>query len=268
MKKLLVCAAAAALLGMHSPSQAGEKLANTSRGSQKAHLKIMPLGDSITWGARDPSYGGYRRLLGKLLTDDGYSIRFVGSLHSGKDVIPDSDNEGHPGWRIPQVKDGIDANGWLETYKPDIILLHIGTNDIHEGDAAAAPGNLSALLDDILARLPHTHIIVAQIIPFRRGPDRDHESYNAAIPGIAAAKGPRVSVVDMQNILTRDDYVDGLHPNASGYDKMARAWEGAIRAIVAGSSGQPPTSAPPQSARQESEIPAQRSPSPTSDACR
>lgn len=30
-------------------------------------------------------------------------------------------------------------------------------------------------------------------------------------------------------------YADGLHPNAGGYDKMARAWEPAIRAILSSS---------------------------------
>jgi lysophospholipase L1-like esterase len=229
MKKLFACAAAIACLGMHLQALPPNRTLGAAQTSSKARLKIMPLGDSITWGARDPSYGGYRHLLGRLLTDDGYNFAFVGSQHNGKNVIPDPDNEGHPGWRIPQAKEAIDANGWLETYKPDIILLHIGTNDIHEGDAAAAPGNLSALLDDILARLPQTHVIVAQIIPFRRGPDPAHQSYNGAISGIAASKGSRVSVVDMQNILTRNDYVDGMHPNASGYDKMAHAWERAIR---------------------------------------
>ncbi len=34
------------------------------------------------------------------------------------------------------------------------------------------------------------------------------------------------------------DYADGLHPNAGGYDKMARAWEGAIRALLSGASPQ------------------------------
>ena len=207
------------------PSQ---RVASVAGPSQKVSLKIMPLGDSITFGTPDRSYGGYRHTLGTLLTSDGYIIDFVGSQQSGNNVIPDPDNEGHPGWTIAQIKNGIDANGWLGTYQPDIILLHIGTNDIHRGDAASAPGNLSALLDDILVRLPRAHVIVAQIIPFRLGPDKGHQSYNAAIPGIVASKGPRVSMVDMQSILSRGDYADDLHPNAGGYDKMARAWEPAI----------------------------------------
>jgi lysophospholipase L1-like esterase len=219
-------------LASAEPSAPPSRIAAVEKTSQKASLKIMPLGDSITFGTPDRTYGGYRHLLGALLANDGYVIDFVGSRQSGKGAIPDPDNEGHSGWTIAQIRNGIDENGWLETYRPDIILLHIGTNDIRFGGSGSAPGTLSALLDDMLVRLPQAHIIVARIIPFRRGPDPEHQSYNAAIPGIIASKGPRVSMVDMQSILSKSDYADGLHPNASGYDKMARAWEPAIRAVV------------------------------------
>lgn len=191
-------------------------------------LKIMPLGDSITVGETDINYGGYRNLLGTLLAEDGYIIDFVGSQRSPQIVISDPDHEGHSGWSIPNLQNGIDSEGWLETYQPDIILLHIGSNDIRHGHLSDAPGNLSALLDDILARLPETYIIVAQIIPFSSGSTRGHNIINDAIPGIVASKGPRVSMADMQNILTPGDYVDSYHLNAGGYDKMARAWESAI----------------------------------------
>ena len=132
-------------------------------------------------------------------------------------------------------KMGIDSQGWLATYQPDIILLHIGTNDIRAGNSGAAPDELSALLDDILMRLPRTRVIVAEIIPFRQGLGPLLRSYDAAVVRLAAARGSRVSVVDMTNILDRGDYADGIHPSAGGYDKMARAWEPAIRAAISGS---------------------------------
>lgn len=196
-----------------------------------APITIMPLGDSITFGSPDPVYGGYRHALGSLLAHDGYAVRFVGSQRSG--AIPNPENEGHPGWTIAQIKSGIDANRWLENYRPNLILLHIGTNDIRRGNATTAPADLSALLDDIQARLPDARIIVALTIPFRRGVDPAHHAYNTAAAAIVAAKGPRVSIVDMEQILTIDDYADGLHPSSSGYDKMARAWESAIHAALA-----------------------------------
>ncbi len=217
--------------------------------SPRSSIKIMSLGDSITFGTRDPGYGGYRHLLRTLLVHDGYAVNFVGSQRGGKSAASDSDNEGHPGWTIAQIQNGIDTERWLETYHPDLILLHIGTNDIRQGDADAAPGRLSALLDDILRRLPQTHVIVAQIIPFRQGPEQGHQIYNSAIPGIAASKAPRVSAVDMQSILSRDDYADGIHPNADGYDKMARAWEPAIRAAISGSARHTDVQPSPSAAR-------------------
>src|SRR5579863_1836945 len=138
----------------------------TSEPPQTVRLKIMPLGDSITFGTPDPGYGGYRHLLSMLLANDGYAIDFVGSERNGKSGPA---NEGHPGWTISQIKDGIDSQGWLATDQPDVILLHIGTNDIRGGNGGAAPDNLSILLDDILTRLPRTRVIVAEIIPFRQG---------------------------------------------------------------------------------------------------
>jgi lysophospholipase L1-like esterase len=205
--------------------------------SRKTSLKIMPLGDSITYGEGISGYGGYRNLLGAMLESDGYIIDFVGSQKSAEDALPDADNEGHPGWTISDIKRGIDTKGWLETYQPDIILLHIGSNDLigsndsPYGNSAYAPDDLSALLDDILARLPETHIIVAQIIRTRWGSDSNHLFYNDAIPDIAVSKGQRVSVVDMRNILSKSDFVTLYHPNPKGYDKMAHAWEQAILAL-------------------------------------
>ena len=143
----------------------------------------MPLGDSITFGDTDPRSGGYRYFLSTLLENDGYKIDFVGSQKSGTEFMPDPDNEGHSGWKILALKSGIDSNGWLETYQPDIILLHIGTNDVRYGDAVYAPDKLSALLDDILVRLPEVlYLVVAQIVPFNWGPTQGHKLYNDAIP--------------------------------------------------------------------------------------
>ena len=205
--------------------------------SPKTSLKIMPLGDSITYGEGIPGYGGYRNLLGAMLESEGYTIDFVGSQKSAEDVLPDADNEGQSGWTILDIKRGIDSEGWLETYQPDIILLHIGSNDLigtndsPYGNSAYAPNDLSTLLDDILIRLPEAHIIVAQIIPTRWGSDSNHQNYNDALLKVVASKGPRVSVVDMQNILSKSDFTTLYHPSPKGYDKMAHIWESAILAL-------------------------------------
>lgn len=194
-------------------------------------IKIMPLGDSITYGEGIPSYGGYRNLLGALLESDGIRFDFVGSQRSGEESLADPDNEGHPGWRIANIREAIATEGWLETYQPDIILLHIGSNDLRYGNQVYTAEKLSLLLDDILARLPETHVIVARIIRTRWGSDSKHIYYNNKILEIVASKGEQVSMVDMQDVLSRGDFTTLYHPSPRGYDKMAHAWETAILAL-------------------------------------
>jgi lysophospholipase L1-like esterase len=194
-------------------------------------VKIMPLGDSITYGEGIPSYGGYRNLLGALLESDGIQFDFVGSQKSGEEVLADSDHEGHPGWRISDIREAIDTEGWLETYQPDIILLHIGSNDLRYGNQVYTAERLSLLLDDILARLPETHVLVARIIRTRWGSDTKHIYYNNKITDIVSSKGERVSIVDMQDVLSKGDFTTLYHPSPRGYDKMAHAWETAILAL-------------------------------------
>jgi lysophospholipase L1-like esterase len=204
-----------------SPSAAGPVVA------------IMPLGDSITAGWPDMRYGGYRHRLAALLATEGYRVRFVGSRRNGDGIPAGAANEGHLGWTIPELKAGIDSHRWLETYRPDIILLHIGTNDLNGGSTAPAAANLSLLVEDILARAPAAHLIVAAIVPFQTGPDKGYRAYLAAIPKIVERAGSRVSMADMETILTAADYADKLHPSTRGYDKMAQAWETAIRPVLA-----------------------------------
>src|SRR6201990_3588448 len=103
-------------------------------------VRVMPLGDSITEGTQVP--GGSRIGLWQRFTSNGYRVDFVGSQFNGPANLGDHDHEGHPGWRIDQI----DANivGWLQTYTPHTVLLHIGTNDILQNyNVSSAPSRLS-----------------------------------------------------------------------------------------------------------------------------
>ncbi|MGW4063113.1 cellulose binding domain-containing protein [Amycolatopsis sp. NPDC004747] len=209
-----------------------------------AAVPVMPLGDSITQGG---SIGGYRLDLGAKLRADGYSVDFVGSLADGPASMPDRNHEGHPGWTIAQI----DANvtGWLNTYHPHTILLHIGTNDMYGSDPAGAPRRLSALVDRITNLAPGTELFVATIIPISFA-DQTVRTFNAAIaPDMRAkaAAGKRVHLVDMYPSVAVADLPDGIHPNAAGYSKMATTWYNALKAVPGSVGGdpQPPTGGGP-----------------------
>jgi lysophospholipase L1-like esterase len=214
-----------------SPVTAGHR--PVARPSPRQPLRVMPLGDSITDGLL--TLGGYRSDLWQYLTADGMSVDFVGSRSSGPPQLGDHDDEGHPGWRIDQVTSH--ARAWLLRYRPDVVLLHIGTNDVIQRRAMRrAPARLAALIDLITTTLPDVRVYVATIIPLR---DPRFEAgvrrYNAAIPRVVAeraAMGHRVKLVNMHRAITRADLSpDGIHPTGGGYSKMAARWYAALTGV-------------------------------------
>jgi lysophospholipase L1-like esterase len=202
-------------------------------------VRVMPLGDSITHGTQVP--GGYRIGLWQSLANARYRVDFVGTQFNGPGNLWDHDHEGHPGWRIDQI----DANivNWARNTNPRSVLLHIGTNDVLQNfSLAGAPGRLSTLVDRITATVPNADVFVATIIPLANtNQENAARTFNAAIPGIVQSKinqGKHVHLVNMHNALTTADLIDGIHPNANGYNKMAAVWFNALRSVP-GSIGNP-----------------------------
>ncbi|MFB9361403.1 GDSL-type esterase/lipase family protein, partial [Actinoplanes nipponensis] len=224
---LLAAALSVGLTLTGAVTQAGPAAAESNGGT-----RVMPLGDSITEGTQVP--GGYRIGLWQRLAGAGYRVDFVGTQFNGPAALGDHDHEGHPGWRIDQI----DANitGWLGATGPRTVLLHIGTNDILQNyNVSSAPSRLSTLLDHITAAAPAADVFVATIIPLASaGQEAAARTFNAALPGIVQGKvnsGKRVHLVDMHAALTTADLIDGIHPTAGGYDKMAATWYAALRSV-------------------------------------
>jgi lysophospholipase L1-like esterase len=193
----------------------------------------MPLGDSITWGVGSSNGNGYRGPLGTGLTAAGHTLDFVGSGRNG--VMADPDNEGHSGWRIDQIA-GI-ADSVLTRYRPNVVTLEIGTNDLNQNyQVPTAPDRLHALVDRIVADDPGATVLLADLILSTSAPVVQAEpAYNSAVRLIVQAEqaaGRHVSFVDM-GALTTADLSDSLHPNDSGYQKMAAAWNKGIQAADA-----------------------------------
>jgi lysophospholipase L1-like esterase len=206
--------------------------------------RIMPLGDSITFGYGSTTGGGYRVELFSQALAAGKSITFVGSSTSGPDTVSGAafpkENEGHSGYSIDdssQTK-GISplVDSAIATYKPNIILLMIGTNDMHYSiDLANAPTRLGQLLDQITTDAPKALLVVAKIIPAHGAQNTPTIAYNAAIPDVVqkrVAQGKQIVLVDMYDALkvwSTALYKDSEHPNDTGYAMMAQTWYPAIQ---------------------------------------
>ncbi|MFG1610611.1 GDSL-type esterase/lipase family protein [Actinoplanes sp. NPDC049265] len=196
-----------------------------------AAVRILPLGDSITYGTGGGAPGGYRAGLWQKLTAGGYTTDLVGSQTDGATQPFDADHEGHSGYTIDQIDEQLPL--WLPSARPDVVLLHIGTNDVTVRFPGIA-GRLSRLIDDIRAGAPGAHLLVATITPSSNA-DRDKvtRDYNALVRDLVDDKPSTVHLVEMYGALNKDtDLADPLHPNAQGYAKMATVWYDALRSTA------------------------------------
>lgn len=193
-------------------------------------LRVMPLGDSITWGVGSSTGNGYRGPLWNQLAGDGHPLDFVGTVRNGS--MSDPDNEGHSGYRTDQIAALADAS--LTRYRPNVVTLHIGTNDLQgasEVDSAIA--RLRSLVNQVTADVPDATVLVASlVVSTSSSEERWRGTYNQATRQIvsdAQAAGKHVGFVDMSG-LTTADLADSLHPNDAGYQKMADAFHRGIQA--------------------------------------
>jgi lysophospholipase L1-like esterase len=125
--------------------------------------------------------------------------------------------------------------------RPDIVLWHIGTNDVRGLiPLERTLGGYSVALAAIRRRNPDVVVILAKIIPVTERNSREIaiavENLNAAIPGWAARNTtPRspIHVVDMYNGFNAAWIPDGVHPDATeGSSFMADRWYGALEKVM------------------------------------
>lgn len=233
-------AAAFVALGILIPAApAAATLPGTSNGG----VRIMALGDSITHGG---STGGYRDLVAATVAGAGYSVDFVGTMEGGP-AGAQRDNEGHPGWTIGMID--AEVGHWLFASDPRTVLLQAGTNDILAGRSAAqAAGDLATLVAHILAYKPNVELFVAQLPPIFNDKYSVVQQFNALVPGIVTSAGARAHLVDLfGGLVYPEDYFpsDVVHPDESGYVKMAPKWAAALLAVPASLTALPPAAAAP-----------------------
>ena len=92
-------------------------------------------------------------------------------------------HEGHSGWTIAQIDDIVQNKNALGV-NPNIILLHIGTNDMYGSDPANADKRLGTLIDHITAKQPNALLVVSNIIPLAILATAEVPKYNAKIPAV------------------------------------------------------------------------------------
>jgi lysophospholipase L1-like esterase len=213
-------------------------------------LRILPLGDSITRGTGSLGAGGYRGPLHELFDDAGLPIDFVGSLQEGS--IPDPDHQGVSARSADELDPLV--TGIINAQDPEAVLLLIGTNDVRNepNPAATLPGEIVGIVNKIHAVDASVYVLVAKLPALAPGEVSPSvlAATNAAIAeaiDALEAQGRAVSLVDT-GAVGQSDLGDGVHPNPTGYGKLAGIWfeaildalpppEGASGAAVASAAG-------------------------------
>ena len=210
--------------------------------------KVLPLGDSITYGlitvtadqaSSDPSingkdsHGGYRTKLFSDAVGATQKLTFVGSQMNGPTTVASmpfpKSHEGWSGYTIAQIQ-GKAANDL--TSGANIILVHAGTNDTYGSDPSGAPARLSTLVDYLTTNYPNALIVVAKIIPYPSQMANTNLINNsvAAMVQSKVSAGKHVIICDLNTGFTTSSMLagDGVHPNQKGYDWMGDTWYATI----------------------------------------
>ncbi len=207
-----------------------------------AAVRIMPLGDSITQA--ENGHNSYRRPLWQKLRQANFDVDFVGTFNTlfGGGQPPnadfDLDHQGEWGREafavLPKVRK------YAEDVRPDIVLLHLGTNDIRSTRFTLAEtlDTLGQIIDTLRQVNPSVTVLLATIIPSGDSHAPRLQELAAAIPSLAARKntaGSPVVLVDQNSGYDgKADNYDDVHPNPRGEEKMAQKWFDALRPVLGG----------------------------------
>ena len=225
-----------------------------------ASVQIMPLGDSLTRGGSttDSPYPSYRYYLYQSLTDAGYGVDFVGSTSSSfAKFVFDEQHDGHSGYTTTRML-GTSASSPLKSWlaavpAPDIVLLHIGTNDVlQQIPMETRLANVEAIVGLLRQKNPRVRVLMAQIIPTGnafRNTNSGLIAFNQALPALASrlsTSASPVTVVDQYSGYNgvADNQVDGIHPKTEGERKMAAKWYAALAPLLAANPTATPTKTP------------------------
>lgn len=216
-------------------------------------LRLLPMGDSITQGSPDKP-GGYRGVLERRLQEAGCNFEFVGGRAANSAGMRHPQHEGHPGFRIEELRRG-HTNEFsscraikeiVADLRPDCVLLLVGTNNLYFDAPADAADEMNLLWDEIVGAASKPMLWVGtlpMILPGLKSWGHDIPTdvgarvaaFNGLLGDMAEARtrrGQDVRLVNTANSVSgREDLqADGVHPSAHAMERMGEIWWQALRA--------------------------------------
>ena len=183
------------------------------------------IGDSITYGIGDYENGGWSAMLKKyIVNQDDTKI-----CNNFVQVV------GFPGATSKDILNKIDSV--LDTFKHDefnnIVMLSIGVNDTQNfnGNYKVSIDSYKSNIEYIIKKIKDrefkiivlglTRIGINERLEFKPNKYYDNtviEEYDSELKKICDES--IINYIPMQDVLQKDDFVDGLHPNSKGHKKI------------------------------------------------
>ncbi|KAI3334253.1 SGNH hydrolase-type esterase domain-containing protein [Ustulina deusta] len=198
----------------------------------RAPLRMMPLGGSITFGVGSSNGNGYRKFLYEALKSGGFNPSMLGSRKTG--TMDSNSHEGWRGFRIHEIQEkGIkSAKMWL----PNLFTINSGSNDcLQDFHIRTAGKRIDDMLHSLWEASPGSTIILSTLVKQNDGKVNSRVvEINDQIRKLVqrmAAEQKRIALADMYIPCGPQvgDLVDGIHPNDTGYKKMANIWHNSIQ---------------------------------------
>lgn len=195
--------------------------------------RILCFGDSLTYGTTSRTLGG----MPTLTTVEGYMPKLARLLSAqygeGFELI----NSGIGGETSTEGLDRL--GGEVRLYQPDLVLLLHGIIDVNTA-APRFPVVRANLSDMMRVCIRHdVHVIIGTYPPLNSEGFRIRGiEYTPRLNDVIRQEANKqdVPVADHEKSWNRDLTMqgpDGLHPNDSGYEKMAETWLQAIQDLAA-----------------------------------
>ncbi|KAF2455797.1 SGNH hydrolase-type esterase domain-containing protein [Lineolata rhizophorae] len=206
----------------------------------RSPVRIMPFGASIVGG----DHSCWRAKLWSALESAGYTnFNFVGTLDNHDCGVWDFDgsNEGHSGFLATDVAHRNELVEWLADTNPEVIIEHIGTNDVIQGKRTSdIIDAYSTLVMQMRQNNPNMKMIFSELLPLDPSVcddcDQKIVDLNAAIrswaPRMTRPESPIFLVDLFEGMSAANDLVDGIHPNESGQEKIATRLIGPVEGVL------------------------------------
>ncbi|CAJ2510450.1 Uu.00g051530.m01.CDS01 [Anthostomella pinea] len=199
-------------------------------------LRVLFMGASVTRGDVSTGNLGYRAPLHDKMTAVGNPVNFVGSVRLGN--FPDNDLEAFPGNRVDQIY--VRALQIVPKTKPNLFVLHVGSNDCLQGwDTANFEWRVRELVEYLLKESPRGTVIMSTLLTNTvAGKEACILDVNIQMRRLASAlqrEGRPVVMAEMhceQGLPDRPQphhiSPDGTHPFDEGYGMMTEIFWKAI----------------------------------------